>query len=88
MWMVLLILWIKLLLNDTVSVISAPTLFYSKINFPTLKRFLILSILQVLLGIIIAPPAVVHFRSIVTAQIKLCVNVISLALLGVLTQYL
>ncbi len=56
-----------------------------------MKRMLILGVFQVLLGCIIGlipPPAVIHFRSIVTAHIEFCVNGILLALLGVLTQYM
>jgi hypothetical protein len=55
------------------------------------KRMMIVGLAQVLLGCIVGfipPPAVLHFRSIVTAHIEFCVNGILLAVLGILTQYM
>jgi hypothetical protein len=52
---------------------------------------MIIGLAQVLLGCavgLIPPPAVLHFRSIVTAHIEFCVNGILLAVLGILTQYM
>ncbi len=50
-----------------------------------------IGLFQVLLGCVIGfipPPAVLHFRSIVTAHIEFCVNGILLAVLGILTQWM
>lgn len=52
---------------------------------------MIIGLLQVLLGCFVGfipPPAVLHFRSIVTAHIEFCVNGILLAVLGILTQFM
>ena len=56
-----------------------------------MKRIIMMGVLQVLIGCIVGlipPPAVVHFRSIVTAHIEFCFNGILLALMGLLTQYM
>ncbi len=60
-------------------------------SFARTKRIIIIGVLQVLLGCIVGfipPPAVLHFRSIVTAHIEFCVNGTLLAVLGILTQYM
>ena len=57
----------------------------------TLKRMILLGVLQVLLGCIVGlipPPAVLHFRSIVTSHIEFCVNGMLLTLLGLITNYM
>lgn len=55
------------------------------------KRIMIIGVLQVLLGCFVGfipPPAVLHFRSIVTAHIEFCINGTLLAVLGILAQYM
>lgn len=50
-----------------------------------------MGVAQVLLGCLVGfipPPAVMHFRSIVTSHIEFCVNGTLLAVLGILTQYM
>ena len=57
----------------------------------TLRRMIFLGVVQILLGCIVGlipPPAVLHFRSIVTSHIEFCVNGILLALLGLITNYM
>ena len=61
------------------------------LNMERMKRIMILGVTQILLGCFIGfipPPAVIHFRSIVTAHIEFCVNGILLTVLGILTQYM
>lgn len=55
------------------------------------KRIMVIGVFQVLLGCVcglIPPPAVLHFRAMVTAHIEFCVNGTLLAVLGILTQYM